>query len=93
MSKPGEHKTVQVRILAYAQEIGWGFVPCAKAEGTLVGEFQRLNADIANNRELLAYLCVQENAAKKPGYAIVVQQFEPLPPRATVQTKRLTSCR
>ena len=26
MSKPGEHKTVQARILAYAQEIGWSFV-------------------------------------------------------------------
>jgi type I restriction enzyme R subunit len=25
MSKPGEHKTVQARILAYAQEIGWSF--------------------------------------------------------------------
>jgi len=22
-AKPGEHKTVQARILAYAQEIGW----------------------------------------------------------------------
>jgi type I restriction enzyme R subunit len=26
MSKPNEHKTVQARILAYAQEIGWTFV-------------------------------------------------------------------
>jgi len=24
--KPGEHKTVQARILAYAEEIGWTFV-------------------------------------------------------------------
>ena len=24
--KPGEHKTVQGRILAYAQEVGWTFV-------------------------------------------------------------------
>jgi len=32
MSKPGEHKTVQARILAYAQEIGWTFVPRAEAE-------------------------------------------------------------
>jgi len=30
--KPGEHKTVQARILAYAQEIGWRFVPRAEAE-------------------------------------------------------------
>ncbi|RME36418.1 MAG: hypothetical protein D6794_08520 [Deltaproteobacteria bacterium] len=32
MSRPGEHKTVQARILAYAQEIGWTFVPRAEAE-------------------------------------------------------------
>ena len=32
MSKPGEHKSVQSRILAYAQEIGWTYVPRAEAE-------------------------------------------------------------
>ena len=32
MASPGEHKTVQARILAYAQEIGWTFVPRAEAE-------------------------------------------------------------
>jgi type I restriction enzyme R subunit len=31
-AKPGEHKTVQARILAYAQEIGWAYVPRAEAE-------------------------------------------------------------
>ncbi len=31
-SKPGEHKTVQARILAYAEAIGWQFVPRAQAE-------------------------------------------------------------
>ena len=115
MTKPGEHKTVQARILQYAQEIGWTYVPraeaeerrgfppqtcphpnplpegegmkggarenadeaqraslffsdllhsqvCAfnpkykEAEGALVGEFQRLNADIVGNRDFLAYL-------------------------------------
>src|SRR5215472_6225250 len=30
--KPGEHKTVQARILQYAQEIGWTYVPRAEAE-------------------------------------------------------------
>jgi type I restriction enzyme, R subunit len=29
---PGEHKTVQARILAYTQEIGWKYVPRAEAE-------------------------------------------------------------
>lgn len=98
MSRPTEHKTVQARILAYVQEIGWRYVSRAEAEarrgfdsdgatpedrarpaslyfgdllhaqvrafnpkykeaeGALVGEFQRLNADIAGNREFLAYL-------------------------------------
>jgi type I restriction enzyme R subunit len=32
MPKPGEHKTVQARILQYAQDIGWSFVPRAEAE-------------------------------------------------------------
>ena len=32
MSTPFEHKTVQARILAYAQEIGWTLVPRAEAE-------------------------------------------------------------
>lgn len=31
-SKPGENKTVQARILAYAQEIAWSYVPRAIAE-------------------------------------------------------------
>lgn len=32
MAKPGEHKTVQARILQYAQDIGWTYVPRAEAE-------------------------------------------------------------
>ncbi|MCL2591632.1 MAG: HsdR family type I site-specific deoxyribonuclease [Betaproteobacteria bacterium] len=32
MAKPTEHKTVQARILKYAQEIGWKFVPRTEAE-------------------------------------------------------------
>jgi len=32
MPTPSEHKTVQARILAYAQEIGWTFVPREEAE-------------------------------------------------------------
>lgn len=30
--KPSEHKTVQARILAYAEDIGWTFVPREEAE-------------------------------------------------------------
>ena len=110
MPGPGEHKTVQSRILAYAQEIGWAYVPreeserrrgfdpdgttpedrarlaslyfddlldaqvlafnpkYKEAEGALVGELRRLNADIAGNREFLTYLrnqgkffCAEDN--------------------------------
>ena len=110
MPTPTEHKTVQSRILAYAQEIGWCYVSRAEAEvrrgfdpdgptpedrarpaslyfsdllheqvhafnpnykeaeGALVGEFRRLNADITGNREFLVYLrnqgkffCAEEN--------------------------------
>jgi hypothetical protein len=32
MPIPSEHKTVQTRILKYAQEIGWTYVPRAEAE-------------------------------------------------------------
>ena len=32
MPKPGEHKTVQGRLLQYAHEIGWSIVPRAEAE-------------------------------------------------------------
>src|SRR5438132_3485168 len=98
MPSPGEHKTVQARILHYAQEIGWRYVQRAEAEarrafdengiaaedrarlatpyfgdllhaqvrlfnpnykeaeGALVGEFRRLNPDIAGNRDFLTYL-------------------------------------
>jgi len=66
MRTPAERKTVQARILAYAQEIGWSFVPRAEAErrrgfdpdaeGALVGRFQHLNADIYGNRDFIGYL-------------------------------------
>ncbi|MCP9471040.1 MAG: hypothetical protein NNA31_13705 [Nitrospira sp.] len=32
MPSPGEHKTVQARILTYAQEIGWTIVPREEAK-------------------------------------------------------------
>jgi type I restriction enzyme, R subunit len=95
---PGEHKTVQARILTYAQEIGWRYVSRGEAEarrgfdrakqtpaeqaadaspylddllykqvrqfnsryddgpGALVGELRHLHANIAGNRDFLAYL-------------------------------------
>jgi type I restriction enzyme R subunit len=98
MPTPGEHKTVQSRILEYAREIGWTYIPRAEAEkrrgfdpdgatpedrarpaspffgdllhqqvcvfnpkykeaeGALVGELQRLKADIYGNRDFLTHL-------------------------------------
>jgi type I restriction enzyme R subunit len=95
---PSERKTVQARILTYAREIGWTYVPRSEAEarrgfdhskaapaeqaaeaspyfddlldvqvrkfnrkygdgpGALVGDLRRLHADIAGNRDFLAYL-------------------------------------
>ncbi len=35
--KPGEHKTVQARILKYAQDVGWNFVSRLKAEERRAG--------------------------------------------------------
>lgn len=35
MPTPSEHKTVQARILKYAQEIGWTVVPREEAEARL----------------------------------------------------------
>lgn len=32
MAVPGEHKTVQARILAYARQIGWTYAPRSEAE-------------------------------------------------------------
>jgi type I restriction enzyme R subunit len=110
MPKPSEHKTVQARILQYAQEIGWHFVPRAEAEqrrgfdaggsspqeraqgaslyfadllyakvrefnpqykeaeGALIGDFERMHADIRGNRDFLAalrnqdkFFCAEEN--------------------------------
>src|SRR5437763_6606580 len=97
-AKPNEYKTVQARILAYAQEIGWTYVPRGEAQkrrgfdhskatpaeqaaesspyfddlldlqvrklnpkyaegpGAVVGDLRRLHADIAGNRDFLAYL-------------------------------------
>jgi type I restriction enzyme R subunit len=37
MPTPSEHKTVQARILAYAQEIGWTFVSREEAEQRRAG--------------------------------------------------------
>ena len=52
MSKPSEHKTVQARILAYAEAIGWTVVSREEAErrrgiaAMTNGEFRMTNASL-----------------------------------------------
>jgi hypothetical protein len=58
MPKPGEHKTVQARILEYAQDIGWTYVPRAEAEkrrgAALISTPQRLRNEPEQHRRILA---------------------------------------
>lgn len=46
MPKPGEHKTVQARIISYAQDIGWSFVTRTEAE-----QRRGFDADVVNPQE------------------------------------------
>ncbi|MDP2241243.1 MAG: hypothetical protein Q8K18_13930 [Burkholderiales bacterium] len=50
--KPGEHKTVQARILEYAKAIGWTFVPREEAEQRRGFDPDVPPADRAKNRSL-----------------------------------------
>ena len=52
MPKPGEHKTVQARILEYAEAIGWTIVSREEAEQRRGFDPEALPADRAKNRSL-----------------------------------------
>ena len=52
MPTPGEHKTVQARILEYAEAIGWTFVPREEAEQRRGFDPEVPPADRAKNRSL-----------------------------------------
>ena len=52
MPTPGEHKTVQARILGYAQAIGWTVVPREEAEQQRGFDPEVPPADRAKNRSL-----------------------------------------
>jgi len=52
MPTPGEHKTVQARILEYAEAIGWTFVPREEAEQRRGFDPEVPPADRAMNRSL-----------------------------------------
>ncbi len=50
--KPGEHKTVQARILGYAEAIGWTIVTREEAEQRRGFDLVVPPADLAKNRSL-----------------------------------------
>jgi type I restriction enzyme R subunit len=50
--KPGEHRTVQARILHYAEAIGWTFVSREEAEQRRGFDFEVPPAERAKNRSL-----------------------------------------
>jgi type I restriction enzyme R subunit len=52
MPTPGEHKTIQARILAYAEAIGWSFVSREVAEQRRGFDPEVPLADRARNRSL-----------------------------------------
>ncbi len=52
MPTPGEHKTVQARILSYAEAIGWTIVPREEAERRRGFDPSVPPADRARNRSL-----------------------------------------
>jgi len=52
MPKPGEHKTVQARILGYAEAIGWTIVSREEAEQRRGFDPEVPPADRAKNRSL-----------------------------------------
>ena len=55
--KPTEHKTVQARILAYAQEVGWTFVPRGEAEKRRGFRADAENASLYFDDLLFAKVC------------------------------------
>src|SRR6056297_330852 len=52
MQAPGEHKTVQVRILGYAEAIGWTFVSREEAEQRRGFDSEAPPTERAKNRSL-----------------------------------------
>ena len=71
MSKPTEHKTVQARILAYAEairlrhgyggQVGWTIVSRAESKEASIGQWQRLPSSSTGNRDFhLPTLCYSD---------------------------------
>jgi len=56
MPTPGEHNTVQARILAYAQEVGWQLVPQAEAERRRGFDAQATGSERISHQDLFRAL-------------------------------------
>ena len=78
MPTPGEHKTVQSQILAYAEAIGWTVVSREEAEGRREFDTEVLPADRARNRSLFFDDLLDANPPSPRGYGVAkVREFNP----------------
>ena len=78
MSKPTEHKTVQARILAYAEAIGWTMVPQEAAERRREFDTEVLPAERVRNRSLFFDDLLDANPPSPRGYGVAkVREFNP----------------
>lgn len=78
MPTPGEHKTVQARILAYAEAIGWAIVSREEAEGRRSFDPKVLPADRARNRSLFFDDLLDANPPSPRGCGVAkVREFNP----------------
>jgi type I restriction enzyme R subunit len=76
--KPGEHKTVQARILAYAEAIGWTIAPQEAAERRRGFDPKVLPADRARNRSVFFDDLLDANPPSPRGYGVAkVREFNP----------------
>lgn len=55
MPTPGEHKTVQARILAYAEAIGWTFVSQKRERDLILIDYEHPERNVYEVTEELAY--------------------------------------
>ncbi|MBI3987123.1 MAG: hypothetical protein HY343_09395 [Lentisphaerae bacterium] len=74
MTTPSEHKTVQGRILKYAQEIGWTYVPAGALRR---GENRVALRNPAPKRLVWLELAVSDRAGQWPSSPVDVTSLYP----------------
>jgi len=78
MPTPGEHKTVQARILAYAEATGWTLVSREESEGRRGFDPKAPPADRARNRSLFFDDLLDANPPLPRGSGVAkVREFNP----------------